>query len=109
MKKSLLACLLFTVAAKNAPADDEIYFVSLAIFPVLSFKGCAFVQATEPASRRTIGSFHPSPAFMKAACLHFSSSWHPQLPADRSNVSYEIAVWHKNSPDTPTFMQMANM
>jgi len=109
MLKAVVACLLFTSAIANTFADDELYFASLAIFSVGASNGCALMQTFEPASRRTIEGFQPSPAFMKAACSHFHAAWQTAIPADASNVSYEIAVWHKDSPDGPTFLQQVQM
>lgn len=109
LRDRLLMCLVLLSPAGNSLANDDLYFVSFAVFPTAHAEGCAFVRARDPESEKTVENFRPSMAFMKSACMHFNAVWQANLPSDSKEIDYKIAVWHRSSPDTPTFMPMVDM
>ena len=106
MNRSFLVCLLLVTATARAQAID-VYLVNFAVFSVQGAKGCAFVSARD-VNQRTLSDFRPSLPFMRAACSHFRATWQANLPSG-TDPAYESAVWHRESPDVPTFMQEAQM
>jgi len=106
--KSFSASFLL-VFAISSTANSELFFATLAIFPVENAKGCTFVLANDPESHKAIEHFRPSAAFMKVACSHFKATWYAKVPAQATTVEYETVVWHKESPDAPTFLKQVDM
>jgi hypothetical protein len=107
MGKSLVMCVFLIVTAAKAGADENLYLAVFAIFPTQTSKGCAFVMARD-VDQKSPPDFRPSLPFMKAACSHFHAVWQADIPANVTS-DYESAVWHKESPDLPTFLQQASM
>ena len=105
----LLMCLVLLSPTRNSLANDDLYYVSFSVFPIAKSNGCAFFRAHDPESEEVVKNFRPSTAFMKAACTHFNAVWQANLPSDSKEIEYRIAVWHRSSPDTPTFMPMVDM
>ena len=107
MNRSFLFCLLSVAATVRAQVTDDVYLVNFAVFPIRDAQGCALVGARD-VNQRSPPNFHPSLPFMKAACVHFRAIWQSDVPLD-VDPAYKTAVWHRDSPDVPTFMQEAQM
>jgi len=108
MCKSLFAFAFLALVVANGRAEENIYLASFAIFSNSGARSCAFVRVmVEP--QRTVAHFQPSTRFQKAACSHFNAVWLARLPDDTAAADYEIAIWHKEAPDVPTFFQQASM
>jgi len=92
----------------NAQAQSDLYWISFAVFPTAESQ-CVFIRAADPESGQLIGNFVPSTTFMKAACRHFDATWQQSVPDGMEERDFRIAVWHRATPDEPTYLRQANM